>query len=384
MQRIYLVRHGVPDTGTSERICLGRKDIPLGQKGREEINRLSGYFYREEIADKVSGIFCSPLKRCVETAEILHNAVNRTSESFKITEAEDLQEVNTGIWDGLTFKEIKERFPQEYEERGKSLGRYRISGGETLEEAGIRFLYALKNCMVNTEGNLIVVAHAGVIRSFLCLITGKDVDQINDWKIPYGSVTEVLWEVDHEKYDGIQGPDAFKWIIEKAGFLPVETMTMEQVETIWRKAATTGEQKAHMRATAEYAMELAEQVPTFSERDKTILYYSALLHDMLRSMGRGHEVAGADWLLKNGHVELAEPVRMHNNAEVFHSGEMLTVAEILYYADKRCRGNQIVTIQERFDSSRKKIRDEVGRKKNRERMEAAFAIEEKLKREIKR
>lgn len=371
MRRIYLVRHGEPDTGTSERICLGRKDIPLGQKGREEIDRLSGYFCREAFAGKVTGIFSSPLKRCVETAEILHAA-------FQITAIEDFQEVDTGDWDGLTFRKIKERFPEEYEERGKNLGRYRIPGGETLEEAGTRFLQAMKRCLVNTEGDILVVAHAGVIRSFLCLITGKDVDQINDWKIPYASVTEVWVEMNPPQDGNMQGIDDIEWTLTEAGLLPIETLTMQQVEKIWKEAGTTEEQKKHMRCTAAFAREVADHLPEVSQREKDILYYSALLHDTLRSTGRGHEEAGADWLLKKGYHELVEPVRMHNNAKVVDPEAKLTIAEILYYADKRCRGTEIVSIQERFDSSRKKIRNEEGLIRHRERMEAAYAIERKI------
>lgn len=399
MRRIFLVRHGEPDTGTTERICLGRKDLPLSERGRGDIQRLSGYFCRQEIAHGLTGIFCSPLKRCTETAEILCDAINQTysrgenafskkenesaiennnPQNLIITTVENLQEVSTGIWDGLTFKEIKERFPEEYEERGNNLGRYRIPGGESLEEAGRRFLDAVETCLATTEGDLLLVTHAGVIRSFLCLISGRDVNEVNFWKIPYGSVTEVLWNMDPRQDGRIQGPDLSHWIIEKTGFLPVETLTNQKVEALWREAAVTEEQKAHMRATAAFAMELAENLPEFSQREKEILSYSTLLHDILRSTGRGHEEAGADWLLKKGYYELAEPVRMHNDPRVTDIGKCITIAELLYYADKRCKGTSIVSIQERFDSSKKKIRDEKGLMMHKERMEAAFAIEKKV------
>ncbi len=39
-------------------------------------------------------------------------------------EAEELKEINMGQWDGLTFSEIKEKYPREYELRGLDFGSF--------------------------------------------------------------------------------------------------------------------------------------------------------------------------------------------------------------------------------------------------------------------
>lgn len=372
MRKIYLVRHGEPDIGTDESICLGRKDISLSQEGVETGLRVGEYFCREEIRENLTGIFSSPLKRCLDTACAIYDRISNDIDTVfsKIEVVKDFQEADTGIWDGLTFREIRERFPKEYEERGKQLGKYRIPEGETLQEAGNRFYDALVEVLSRTEGNLIVVTHAGIIRSFLCQITDRNVNQLKDWKIPYGSVTEIHW-MEEEAQN--------RWTVMDAGLLPVEMLSLEKVKNMWHMAGTTEEQQIHMICTAEFAMEQADYLSFFSATDKKILYYSSLLHDLLRSIGRGHERAGAEWLQNRGYHELVVPVSMHNNAKVFQPDMPVSPAEILYYADKRVKDAEIVTIEERFAASRAKLKDEKGREMHMERMVTAFAIGQKLR-----
>lgn len=378
MRKIYLVRHAEPDTGTREKVCLGQRDVPLKQESVPYVEKLSLYFLRPGIQEGIREMFSSPLHRCRATAEILRKNIGKKYSKDKegeplfpeLTLVEDFQEVDTGIWDGIPFKEIKKRFPSEYEERGKQLGTYRIPEGETLEEAGLRFRDALRKVLADTVGDLVIVTHAGVIRSFLCMITGKDVNQLTDWSVPYGSITELHFQ-DEEH--------ASSWTVKEVGLIPVETMDMDTVEALWTMCGTSDEQQLHMIATAAFAMGQIEELPDFTETDRAILYYSSLLHDLLRSEGRGHEKAGAEWLWKKGYHELAEPVSLHNDPGVYKEHAPVSAAEVLYYADKRVKDAEIVSVEDRFETSRKRITDEIGIRKHKERMLTAFAIGKKLR-----
>ena len=47
MRTVYLVRHGQPDTGfPGQKVCLGRKDVPLTHEGEKQAERLDDRHYR--------------------------------------------------------------------------------------------------------------------------------------------------------------------------------------------------------------------------------------------------------------------------------------------------------------------------------------------------
>ena len=78
------------------------------------------------------------------------------------------RELDMGQWEGLTFDAIRRRFPEEYARRGEDPARYPPPGGESLAAAAARAAEGLRALLADTEGDLAVVAHAGVIRLLLC------------------------------------------------------------------------------------------------------------------------------------------------------------------------------------------------------------------------
>lgn len=123
-------------------------------------------------------VFSSPLLRAVETAKALHRP---------ITVIEDLQELDAGEWDGLTFGEIQSRYPSLYAARAtdKTIP---LPGAESNEAGLLRFSAALKIAAEAAPGNLAVVAHGGVIGLFIQSIDGR-------WRKPdYGQILVLDYE----------------------------------------------------------------------------------------------------------------------------------------------------------------------------------------------
>lgn len=88
---IYLIRHGETDWNT-KRLLQGSTDIPLNQSGVEVARQTA-----EGLKDvKFDLIFTSPLKRAVETAEII-----RGDRKIPIILEERLQEIGFGPYEGL-------------------------------------------------------------------------------------------------------------------------------------------------------------------------------------------------------------------------------------------------------------------------------------------
>ena len=173
MRVIYLIRHGLPDFPEGKRMCLGRTDLPLSEEG---------FYQAEKAALALEGrkitVFCSPLIRARQTAEALRRP-------FIILE--DLQELNAGAWDGLSFDEINVRFPELYARRGadKTIP---LPGAESNEAGLQRFQNALQKAIQAAPGDLAIVGHGGIMALFLESCFGK-------WEKPgYGEIIPLGFE----------------------------------------------------------------------------------------------------------------------------------------------------------------------------------------------
>jgi putative nucleotidyltransferase with HDIG domain len=89
--------------------------------------------------------------------------------------------------------------------------------------------------------------------------------------------------------------------------------------------------------------------------DLQLLTSAALLHDIakMKSINNGldHAELGAEWLIDEGYPEVAEVVSNHVVLQTDLSGPIVA-KEIVYYADKRVRHCEIVSVAERLQDLR--------------------------------
>ena len=109
---IILVRHG-QSTSNLKGVHQGRSDHSvLTQKGRD-----SAYLTGLALQDiKIDAIYSSPLKRTQETAHEILAALSETGAhlpSLKLSQ--NLKEVDLPMWEGLAYKTVREKFPQDYQ-----------------------------------------------------------------------------------------------------------------------------------------------------------------------------------------------------------------------------------------------------------------------------
>ena len=157
MKKVYLIRHGLPDFPEGKRMCIGTTDIPMGEKGLKQA---------AEMAKKlppVTAVFSSPLTRAVQTAQTI---------GLPVTILDDLRELYAGEWDGLTFDEIRGRYPELYAARAKDLT-IPLPGAEDHEESLRRFAAAMEKAANLAPGDFAVVAHGGILAQFLQSICGN-------------------------------------------------------------------------------------------------------------------------------------------------------------------------------------------------------------------
>jgi alpha-ribazole phosphatase len=167
--RLYLVRHGQVADGHTHRYH-GHNDIGLSPQGVRQLEALAAQLASVPLA----GIYASDLTRAFSGAEIISRG--REVVPQIITE---FREVHFGEWEGLSFTEIAERYPQELEARFRDLTSFRIPGGESLTDVRHRALPKLEALIrQHTEQAFIVVAHAGVNRVILCEALGLSLDHL--------------------------------------------------------------------------------------------------------------------------------------------------------------------------------------------------------------
>jgi broad specificity phosphatase PhoE len=158
---ILLARHGETDWNREGRF-QGHADPPLNRTGRAQAVDLSVALMAEQLA----AVYSSPLRRALETAEVL-----AASHGLEPVPVDDLREVDVGSWSGLTRAEVEERFPAQFA-RWLDYGQG-WEDGETYEEMGRRAVDALLGLAAAHDGErVLAVTHGGPIRAAFAFADG--------------------------------------------------------------------------------------------------------------------------------------------------------------------------------------------------------------------
>ena len=326
---IYLVRHGEPDV--PEKMCLGcRTDPWLSERGKKQAEWLQQYFSEMEQLK----LYSSPQKRAVETARLIipNTPVNLYPE---------LREQDMGVWDGLSFREIRVLYPELYQRR--SHDRTLLPpGAEPFGNVAERMLRVLFSFNDEAQREVVVVSHAGALRALLCRVMNVPFSECREFSLPYGSVTEL------HLHDGVLQ-------VNSVGLMPREYPDDQDIEALWQRAGTPEPVVAHCRAVAEIALEIAR---TLNKKAHTSLHIgrlraAALLHDVCRAKPR-HAEEGAHLIAGEGYPGVAEIVRAHHRGGELPEDEPPHEADIVFYADKIVSGTRRVSLEQRFEASLKK------------------------------
>jgi broad specificity phosphatase PhoE len=242
--RLYLIRHGETEDADTRRY-KGHLDVPLSEKGIRQIERLSQYivkdssrWFNEVVQDGsmmvqnssnhsilnnieplnnlepplLRGVYCSDLKRAIQSAEIISEALG-----LEPVVVPGLRERGFGEWEGMTFDEIVERWPDAFKSWAENPLRHSPPGGESTIGVRDRVMSALNKLLTKVQSSsksfkivqdssmvvqsgskvvqdgsglnnieqhlttlnqIIVVAHGGVNRIILCELLGIPLENI--------------------------------------------------------------------------------------------------------------------------------------------------------------------------------------------------------------
>ncbi len=185
MLNIILARHGDTDWNT-EGVFRGRADVLLNETGQKQAELLGEYLSDE----KIDIIYSSPLQRAVKTAEAI-----ATRRSLEVNIVQNLNDFDFGEWQGLSLRDVSEKYPELYQDWLDTPEQVKIPGGESLEEVRNRAMPFLEDAVMRCgEGTIVLVSHRVVNKVIICSLLGLDNSSFWNFRLDTGAITRFEFE----------------------------------------------------------------------------------------------------------------------------------------------------------------------------------------------
>ena len=180
--RLYLLRHGEVEA-RYHRVFGGKIDMDLSPLGHEQVQALADYFHRHP----PHVMYSSPMKRVQQTLAPL---AKQTGLKPRILPG--LREVDFGVWTGLSWEQVYERFKVSAYDWLNQLEAGSIAEAESTADFRERVDAALRQMLAESPNKeTAVIAHGAVIRMLLALILNLPFTKMGAFDIEYASITRV-------------------------------------------------------------------------------------------------------------------------------------------------------------------------------------------------
>jgi len=182
--RIIAIRHGETAWNVDTRL-QGHLDIALNDTGLWQAGRVA-----HALADEsVDAIYASDLLRAWQTA----NAIAHTCQC-PLTAHPGLRERGFGEFEGKTYAEIETTWPEMAQQWRKREPHWAPPGGESLAAMRERVLStASALAQQHLGGQIVLVAHGGVMDILYRLATGQDLQAPRAWNLGNAAINRLLW-----------------------------------------------------------------------------------------------------------------------------------------------------------------------------------------------
>jgi ribonuclease H / adenosylcobalamin/alpha-ribazole phosphatase len=181
-----LLRHGQTPMSVQKRYA-GRSDVPLTDVG---VQQAVAAAKRLASAD-LGVIVTSPLRRAVQTAGEVAGVTG-----IPVVTDEGFAEADFGAWDGLTFAEVRERWPAEVTEW---LADPQVAppGGESLAEVSARVTDALRRVLTGRERQrVLIVSHVTPIKTLVTAALGAPPAAMYRMHLDVAALSQIDWYAD--------------------------------------------------------------------------------------------------------------------------------------------------------------------------------------------
>ncbi|GFE12267.1 hypothetical protein Sgleb_03140 [Streptomyces glebosus] len=185
---LLLLRHGETALTPEKRLSgSGGSDPALSETGERQAEAAG----RRLVArGAVQAVVSSPMRRAQQTAEA---AARRLGLEVHVDEG--LREADFGAWEGLTFAEVRERYPDEMAAWLASPTAVPGGTGETFTAVARRAALSRDRLLTRYEGQtVLVVSHVGVLRTLVRLALGAPPGSLFRMELAAASLSAVAYD----------------------------------------------------------------------------------------------------------------------------------------------------------------------------------------------
>ncbi|XP_057430123.1 6-phosphofructo-2-kinase/fructose-2,6-bisphosphatase-like isoform X2 [Lotus japonicus] len=176
---ILLTRHGESQDNVRGRIG---GDTALSEAGELYSKKLANFVGKRLKSERAASIWTSTLQRTILTASPIVG--------FPKIQWRALDEINSGVCDGMTYEEIKKNMPEEYESRKKDKLRYRYPRGESYLDV----IQRLEPVIIELERQrapVVVISHQAVLRALYAYFADRPLKEIPHIEMPLHTIIEI-------------------------------------------------------------------------------------------------------------------------------------------------------------------------------------------------
>ncbi|MFE2271304.1 bifunctional RNase H/acid phosphatase [Streptomyces lavendulae] len=185
-----LLRHGETALTPQKRFSgSGGTDPELSPAGRRQAAAVA-----EALAARgtVQAVVSSPLRRCRETAQAVADRLG-----LPVAVEEGLRETDFGAWEGLTFAEVRERFPDDLQAWLDSPKAAPTGGGESFTAVTRRVSAARDRLLSAHAGRtVLLVTHVTPVKTLVRLALGAPPESLFKMELSAASLSAVAYYAD--------------------------------------------------------------------------------------------------------------------------------------------------------------------------------------------
>lgn len=184
MTRFIVVRHGLSEANKAE-VFAGLTDAPLLEKGKLQAEYVAQYLAKGERIDR---ILYSGLTRTRQTAEPSARALG-----LPLHAEPGLAEIFAGLWEGLSYRSIDERFHEEWMGWLFDFSNARCPMGESVRRLYLRVERTVHRLAKAHEGQtLLLFTHCTPLRVMCAMASGLSPEQIRHAAMPMNASVNVF------------------------------------------------------------------------------------------------------------------------------------------------------------------------------------------------
>ncbi len=177
--RLILVRHGQTEWNRDGRF-QGQSPVGLSEKGIRQARETA----RALVSMKPTALYSSPLTRAMMTAGEIAKEV-----SLDVVPLEGIKEVNLGEMEGITGREMRDRYSEFYATWRRDPSQAVFPAGESMRQLEERAWSAIVGLeKAHPDGAVVAVSHNFAIRTILCRFMGLPLSQFHKLRVDLASI----------------------------------------------------------------------------------------------------------------------------------------------------------------------------------------------------